>query len=77
MIMIKYNTVYFGYGSVAVGGRWNHMLFQEIKPPSEIGENIDNKIKNGEIEFTGNEKEIFFKSYDEIREFAGSARPPP
>lgn len=67
--MIKDNTIYFGYGTVSVGSRWNHMLFQEIKPPVEIGEHIENKIKNGEIEFTGINKEIFFKSYDEIKEF--------
>ena len=54
---------------MSVGSRWNHMLFQEIKPRAKIGEHIENKIKNGEIEFTGINKEIFFKSYDEIKEF--------
>ena len=67
--MIKDNTIYFGYGTVSVGSRWNHLLFQEIKPPTEIGTNIDDAIKNGEIEFTGIRKEIFFKSYEEIKEF--------
>ena len=67
--MIKDNTVYFGYGTVVVGSRWNQMVFREIEPPLEVGTSADEPIKNGQVGFTGNREEILFKSYDEIKEF--------
>lgn len=66
--MIKDNKIIFGYGTVVVSSRWNQMIFQEIKPPLEVGSCADEPIKNGEVEFVGERKDILF-NYDEIKEF--------
>lgn len=67
--MIKDNVIYFGYGTVAVGSRWNNLCFQEIKPPCEIGSCIDEKLSSSEVVFTENKKDILFKDYNEVLEF--------
>ena len=39
--MIKENTIYFGYGDVAVGVYFSGITFQGIKPPQECGSIVD------------------------------------
>lgn len=67
--MIKDNVIYFGYGTISVGAMFQEMLFQEIKPPAEIGEALTEKLQSGQVEFTGNQHAILFRSYEECSEF--------
>ena len=52
--MIKGNTLYFGYGDIAVGSNsWNYspiVTFTNMKPPCKCGETITEKMKE-EINF--------------------------
>ena len=72
--MIKDNTIYFGYGTVAVCSLYNHMILQEIKPPQEVGASLERTLEDGsrelvDVEYVGIKKELYFKSYEQIKEF--------
>lgn len=43
--MIKGNTIYFGYGDIAVGVYFSGITFQCIKPPQECGSTVDETVE--------------------------------
>ena len=66
--MIKGNRIYFGYGTVAVGSLLGQEYIQlsEIKPPQEIGQGIDNKIKHNKVTNISANKQEFNQLLDKL-----------
>lgn len=60
--MIKENTLYFGYGDIAVGHNCCGLVFQNIKPPQTPGAFINDK----NCDLIGEELFIEITSFDEV-----------
>lgn len=66
--MIEGKIIKFGYGDVGVGASdLGYMVFGNIIPPQEIGTNLNNKIKNKEVEVTS-ETVIYENNYFDFLE---------
>ena len=62
--MIVNKTIYFGYGDVAVGSTMSHLIITPIKPPQEVGSDID----MGNVEIMGEPIKFTFKAIKKVNE---------
>lgn len=63
--MIKGNTIYFGYGDIAVNNRSHMLCITPINPPQDVGSVID----MDKVEVTGPTIKFPFRTLKEVNNF--------